>query len=218
MAYRGIEVPVSAEMMPLPVLVALSNDDYEVPELEAGTALLRPGDRMLELGTGLGIVSGILAKRFPDCQFKTYEANPDLLPHIRTLHETNAIANVDVHNAMLEPEPGEETRAFYMHPYFTEGSIIKTDRSLGAADVPVLDLNTVIGEFDPTVVMCDIEGAEEIVIPKADLSRVRALILELHPKLLSRASIKAIFDACSAHGLYLRVENSSKDVVAFERV
>ncbi|MEL6914874.1 MAG: FkbM family methyltransferase [Pseudomonadota bacterium] len=204
--------------MPVPVLVALSRDDYEVPELEAGTALLRSGDRMLELGTGLGIVSGILAKRFPDCQFRTYEANASLLPHIRTLHTANGIENVDVHNAMLEPEPAEQTRPFYMHPYFTEGSIIETERSFEAADVPVLDLNAVIGEFDPTAIMCDIEGAEGIVIPKADLSRVRALILELHPKVLSRPSIKAIFDACSAHGLYPRVEHSSKQVVAFERV
>ncbi len=216
--YRGIRVPVSADVMPIPVLVALDLDSYEEPELEAASALMQPGDRMLELGTGLGIVSSVLGKQFPDCQIVSYEANPVLIPHIHALHQANGITNVAVHNRLLEPNPQVESRPFHIHSYFTEGSIKQTAQSLKAIEVPVEDLNTVIKKFDPTIVMCDVEGAEELVIPQADLENVRALVLEFHPKLLSRTAVKSIFDSCAKHGLYPCIEHSSQQVIAFERV
>lgn len=84
--------------------------------------------------------------------------------------------------------------------------------------MPVVDLNEVIQKHRSTVVMCDVEGAEKVVIPKADLTDVRALILELQHKLLSREAVKSIFDNCVAHNLYLCVEYSSEQVITFEPV
>jgi FkbM family methyltransferase len=217
-AYRGIMVPVSADIMPEPVVIALVHDDYEVPELNAATNLLSDGDRVLELGAGLGIISGALGKAFPECEFLSFEANPKLIPHISKLQEANGITNVTVRNRLLEPNPQVASRSFHLHEYFTESSITQTDRTQETVEVPVEDLNAVIADFQPTVIMCDIEGAEEMVLPAADLSGVRALILELHPKVMSRAGVKAIFDTCASFGLYPRVEYSAQQVVAFEKV
>ncbi len=56
------------------------------------------------------------------------------------------------------------------------------------------------------------------MIPNADLSTLRALVLEVHPSMMSRKGMKDIFDACLDAGLYPRVELSSEQVVAFERI
>lgn len=216
--YRGLRVPVSVAHMPLPIFMQIADDNYEAPEIGAASGLVRDGDRILELGTGLGIVSGLISRMAKGLDIRSYEANPTLLPHIQNLHAMNGITNVHVQNAMLEPDPSSDTRTFHLHKYFAEGSIHQTEKSRDAIEVPVHDLNAVIDDFGPTVLICDIEGAEEVVIPKCNLSTLRALVLELHPKVVSRNGIKQIFDACIAAGLYPRVELSTEQVVAFDRI
>ena len=216
-SYHGLTVPVSSHM-PLPILIQIAEDAYERPELLAAEGMIQPGDRVLEMGTGLGIVSGLISKMAADVQIRSFEANPNLLPHIADLHRMNDITNVTVTHAMLEPSPTADTRTFHIHKYFSEGSIFETEMSEDAIDIPVIDINQVIKEFQPTVLVCDIEGAEEVVIPGCDLSALRALVLELHPRVMSREGMKNIYDACLAVGLYPRVELSSEQVVAFEKI
>jgi FkbM family methyltransferase len=216
--YHGLTVPVSVEHMPLPIFVQISEDAYERPELMAVEGMIRDNDRVLEMGTGLGIVSGLISNMATGIEVQSYEANPSLLPKITELHQLNDITNVSVTHAMLEPNPASDTRSVHIHKYFSEGSIYQTSDSEDMIEIPVVDINKVIGQFDPTVLVCDIEGAEEVVIPNSELSGIRALVLELHPHMMSRKAIKNIYDACLAAGLYPRVELSSEQVVAFERI
>jgi len=211
--YHGLTVPVSASHMPLPILMQIAEDAYERPELLAAEGMIWDGDRVLEMGTGLGIVSGLISRMAADVEIRSFEANPSLLPHIAELHRLNDITNVDVTHAMLEPNPASETRTFHIHKYFSEGSIYQTEMSEDA-----IEINKVIKEFQPTILVCDIEGAEEVVIPDCDLSGLRALVLEMHPDVMSRVGMKKIFDACLAVDLYPRVEFSSEQVIAFEKI
>lgn len=216
--YHGITVPVTEGHMPLPILIQIAEDAYERPELRAAEGMVQSGDRILEMGTGLGIVSGLISRMAEGVEIRSFEANPNLLPHIAELHRLNDITNVSVTHAMLEPDPASDTRTFHVHKYFSEGSIFQTEMSEEAIEIPVLDINAVVQEFKPTVLVCDIEGAEEVVIPNCDLSTLRALVLELHPAVMSRMGMKRIFDACLGAGLYPRIELSSEQVVAFEKI
>ena len=216
--YRGLTVPVSADHMPLSVLIQIAQNNYEAPEIQAIEKLVREGDRVLEMGTGLGIVSGLTSRMAPNIEIRSFEANSGLHPHIRKLHELNDSRSVHVENAMLEPAPDNPTRPFHLHTHFPEGSVVRTVLSTETVDIPVQDLNHVIADFRPTMMVCDIEGAEEFIFPSAELGTLRALVLEMHPKVLSREGVKGIFDACARHGLYPRIEYSSEQVVAFERV
>jgi len=216
--YHGLSVPVSQAHMPLPILMQIVDDAYEKPELLAAEGMIKDGDRVVELGTGLGIVSGLISRMATGVSIRSFEANPTLLPHIADLHQRNDIDTVSVTHAMLEPDPQADTRTFHTHQYFSEGSIYQTEMSGDAIDIPVMDLNKVIADFQPTMLVCDIEGAEEIVIPNCDMSTLRAIVLEVHPKVMSRAGMKNIYDACLGAGLYPRVELSTEQVVAFERI
>lgn len=217
MVYHGLSVPVS-DHLPLPIVQQIHDDAYEKPELLAAEGLIREGDRVLEMGTGLGIVSAIISRMKDGIEVRSFEANPSLIQFISQLHDMNDVSNVGVTNAMLEPSPTQDTRRFHIHKYFSEGSIFETEMSEDVIEVPVMDLNTVIADFKPNLMICDIEGAEEIVIPNAALSNLRALVLEVHPATMSRKGMKDIFDACVRAGLYPVVELSTEQVIAFERV
>jgi hypothetical protein len=67
--------------------------------------------------------------------------------------------------------------------------------------VPAVQLNDVVAEFKPNVLVCDIEGGELELIPALDASGLRAVVMELHPDRLSVAQLAEIDAALAAHGL-----------------
>ena len=55
--------------------------------------LIRDGDRIMEMGTGAGIVGSVLLKNVKNLTLQSFEANPDLIPHIRVLYAHNGVSN-----------------------------------------------------------------------------------------------------------------------------
>lgn len=218
LTYDGLVVPVTSRLITDPILDSLWKHRYEEPELCALSALMRPDDRVLELGLGIGVVSGILARRYPTANFFSYEANSELMPIISHLHRLNGIKNVEVRFAVVAPIKNGMTRRFRRHQHFTESSLVAKSADVDEVEVPVHDAEAVMRDICPDLLICDIEGAEGELIPLLPLSGLRAAVIELHPKLLDREAIAKVFRAFLDAGLVPVVEKSSETVVAFERV
>lgn len=219
LTFRGLKVPTTGGHVSRGVWKAVYRGTYELPEIEALFGLLKPTDRLLELGTGMGVVSGVAARAHPQLQVISYEANPAMIPVIAELHRLNGITNVQVNNAVLTRTSTPGTRDFYLKQSFAVGSLLSTgkdgQKSVRVAENPLED---VLADFCPDVLLCDIEGGEAELFPGLDLSGLRAVIMEIHPGVIDRASEAAIYDALAASGLYPRVELGSGTVVAFESV
>ena len=216
--YEGINVPLDNDLITDAILDTVWKGVYEKPEILALGGLMRPSDRVLELGTGMGLVSGVMAKRHPQARFVSYEANPTLAPVIAALHQRNGIGNVALRSAIVAPLDQGTTRIFRMHRHFTEGSLVAQGADQGVAEVAVHDPAVVIAEVQPDLLLCDIEGGEEELIPVLPMHGLRAAVIELHPAVVSRAGMARIFAAFHLAGLVPVVELSSATVVAFERV
>lgn len=214
--YRGLRVPIHGAHVVKPIKDELMANRYEVPEIEALLALLRPGDRMIEVGVGLGVVSGIAARAVPDADIQCFEANPELMNPIRELHDVNAITSITLNNAILVRGAGGKMADFHIHWSFAEGSLIASGGTARTVQVPTVSLEETLATFRPDVLVVDIEGGEDALLSGLDLTGVRALVLELHPTVITRAAEIRIYKACAAAGLYPRVDLSSATVVAFE--
>lgn len=216
--FRNLTVPVDGEHVTRTVWKHLWKGGYERPEIEASLALLRPGDRVLELGTGMGVVSGVLAKSDKTVTIQTFEANPYLGAAIAKLHQMNGIENVIASNSVLFPSASkDETINFNLHENFTESSI-QDIQSSTSTEVPVQDFQSTFDAFSPDIMVCDIEGSEGKLFDGISLKGLRALVIELHPKLNTRNDVKRIYDTCSEAGLYPRVDLSDLQVEVFERI
>lgn len=216
--FRGINVPVTGDHVSRTVWKHIWKGGYERPEIEALLGLMRDGDRILELGTGMGIVSGVAATARPSVQIEAYEANPALIPAIHKLHQMNGISNVTVNNAILLPTDDTTPIRFNLHRNFTESSISDAIESRDFVEVERRDFRRVLADFQPDILVCDIEGGEEELFKGVALKGLRALIIELHPKIISREATRRIYDLCAEAGLYPRIELSAQQVVAFERI
>jgi FkbM family methyltransferase len=187
------------------VLTVLSLGVYERPEIAGLSSVIRPGDRVLELGAGLGIISALAGRAAGQSgRVLSYEANPDLISDTQAFFASNGIANVTLVNAVLVNEADPATRQFHLAGSFAESSLLGVEGrgSKGKVTVSAESLPRVLSEFQPDVLICDIEGAEIELFPAFPPSSLRAAVVELHPDRLTPGQIQSIHDGMAAQGLH----------------
>ena len=90
-----------------------------------------------------------------------------------------------------------------------EGNITAVEK------VAVQSLPDTLARIRPTVLVCDIEGAEAGLLPAADFTGLRVAVIELHPQWIGQAGVQAVFDAMHRAGLTYFPKASEGKVVAF---
>ncbi|MFW8592661.1 FkbM family methyltransferase [Cribrihabitans neustonicus] len=197
----GVNFPLDKSVLPRRVRVLLREGKYEAKEATALRKLVRKGDVVMELGGGIGYMSTLAATRTPAAAVHAFEANPGLIPYIRRVHELNGAECAQVHHGVLGPQAGEAT--FHVRENLLASSLTP-DADAGPAEavqVPMLDMNAEIARIRPTVLVCDIEGAEADLLPQMDLSGFRAAVIETHPQWIGKAGIRKVFACLDAAGL-----------------
>lgn len=219
--YHGLSVPMQRPGMSPNIARHLDAGLYEAPEIRGVEAVVRAGDRVLELGAGLGIVTAIAARKAGGGRVLSYEANPEMVEATRKFLADNGVSNVDLRGAVLSPEPVQtgQMMTFYLAASFAEGSLRGGSEAGGRrVEVPAESLAAIVAEFRPDVLVCDIEGAEAELVPALDAAGLRAAVIELHPDRLARREVARIYSSLAAHGLFPEIENSGGTVVTFSRV
>lgn len=198
---RGMRFPLDREVLPPRIRSLLREGTYEHKEAEAVKKLVKPGDVVMELGAGIGFMSTLVATKTPAASVHSFEANPQLMPYIAQVHALNGVTNAHVTNAVLGDNEG--SAPFYIRKNFLASSLdpMEDGEDCTQVEVPTRDVNAVIKELQPTVLVCDIEGAEVDLLPKMDLSTLRAVVIETHPQWIGKAGIQKIFRCLDAAGL-----------------
>lgn len=207
----GVRIEVTSAL-PKGVRRALYRGDYESAERQLVTEFLKPNDRVLEVGSGIGLIAITCANVVTQGKVLSYEANPVLAGQLKRNIELNG-ADIEVHNRAVSDVAG--ILPFHVHDRFVSSSLIKRPGSR-RIDVQCDALTDVIVKFEPTAIVMDIEGAETEILPTADLSCVRALIVELHPHISTREELSGLVDILGEKGF--NVEARMDDVYVFLRL
>lgn len=219
-SYEGLLVPTQRSGMIEPIRLQLYHNEYERPEISGLSCAIRPGDRVLELGAGLGIITALAARAVgPEGRVRSYEANPMLLEDTRKFLFDNGVSVVELVHGVLVNEPVASHRTFHLSSIFAVGSLLGTsDRDpQGSIEVPAEGLATVLAEFRPDVLICDIEGAEVELFPALPASTLRAVLVEFHPDRLSSEQIQKIHEGLSAQGLLRQIPSPGGTVEIYAR-
>ena len=214
---KGIRVPFVPAIITPRIERPLRSGRYEGGEAAALRAILRAGDRVLELGAGLGVLSTVAAQAAGVECVTAIEANPDLIPIIRETHRLNGVTTVDLRGGVVTAEPGADL-PFYIRSDFWASSMEPGSRPfVRKADVPRFPLPGLIADLRPTVIVCDIEGGELGLFDGADLSGVRAVVMELHPGVYGAEGQARVIAALARQGLHPAQGNADSTVRLFER-
>ncbi|MGR3504133.1 FkbM family methyltransferase [Pseudaestuariivita sp.] len=215
---RGLRIPKHPQFTTGQVRGALREDRYELKESNAAKRIINGDDVVLELGGGIGYMSAFMAKVCGAKHVHTFEANPALIPYIHEVHAANDIENVTVHHALLAGRASKPV-PFYVRKNFLASSMDKENAEgiIEEASVEVLGLNATLKKVKPTVLMCDIEGAEATLLPQGDFTGLRAAVIETHPQWIGQAGVQAVFDTMHKAGLTYFPKASHGKVVVFRK-
>lgn len=197
---------------------ALASGRYEGQEADAILRHLRPGDRFLDLGAGLGFLCALAARVVGEDAVTGVEAGPETATLARANLAANGFPGVRVlHGAVTGDAVGEV--GFGQRPAFWASAMKGAEdwpANARVLRVPALPIGPLLADARPTVLSCDIEGAELEVLSQA-LPGVRLIVVEIHPAVYGPGGTRRLFDALSAQGFVYLPEGSRGAVVAFGR-
>lgn len=209
---RGVRVPIGDHISQT-VIQAIYDGEYEHGELYFLRSRLNSDDIVMELGTGIGLLSCYAAKIVGSQNVFTYEANPSLEKPIRQLYQMNNV-NPHLECCMLGEQEGEHN--FYIEKDFWASTNVKGSEESIAVKVPVKSFNEAIRQINPSFLIIDIEGGEYELINYADLHNVRKLIIEVHRSILGNDKVESVIAKLSELGFKIE-ESVSESELFFQR-
>ena len=210
-AIDGISMRIDPRMSPMNVR-KLAEGRHTQHERELLAGALHEGDRVLELGGGIGMVAIECARRIGSEAVTSYEANPELESLIRENYSLNGVSP-DLRIAMVGEAEG--SRSFHVSAKFSQSSIYDVGQADHAVEVPVHDFARVMAELRPTALVVDIQGAERELFRWGRFDGVRLILVEMHPHIVGLAGMLAIRRRLRAEG-FTETERSGNSYV-YER-
>jgi FkbM family methyltransferase len=211
---RGVRLDLSEPWVTPRLREAICDGSYEKPEAQIIEATLKPTDRVLEIGCGVGFIA-TLASRIVGDAVRCYDANPAMVAATRrTLVRNGASAIVTA--AVLKRRPTIETVPFYVREDFWVSSLAPGEPA-AEIRVAVRDLDQEINDHAATYLVIDIEGGETDLLTGAVPASVRGLCVECHPHLCDPADTAAMLASLASQNFALSLEHTNPPVHYFER-
>lgn len=196
---------------------ALSSGRYENHEADALLLHLRKGDRMLDLGAGLGFLCALAAGVLGEGAVMGVEAGPETVRLARRNLAANGFPGVKVMKGAVVAA-GEGEVEFGLRPAFWASSLRGPEgwpENAEVIRVPARPLGKLLARFQPTVISCDIEGGELEVLTQP-LPGVRLVVVETHPQVYGPDGVQRIVQALRKQG-FSEAEGAKKDTLVFRR-
>jgi FkbM family methyltransferase len=196
---------------------------YEKRENDLARQLICPTDRVIEAGTGLGLVSMTAASIAGAENVLTFEAHPGILKDARENFARNGLALIKSRWGVLKTrnikQPNEESD-FYIDRAFWTSRLGATSRAPGIIQkikVPVFCLEAEIEAHKANVLICDIEGGEVELLNLADLSGIRMIILETHYHFAGEIATDAMVRKLVLDNFRINLAMSSNHLIVLHR-
>jgi len=210
----GLRLIAYRQDIPKHVSQMLVRGDYEMPERRAVSTLLRKGDRVLEIGSCVGVVAMTAAKIVGAQNVLAFEPNPAAARVARENFAANGLP-VELVNAAVGTSAG--TLDLRISPDSWLGASSRRQFEGRTVTTSMQAISKVVGDFKPTVLVIDVEGMEDELLPACPLDAVRAVIVEVHPDVIGSEGIERLARNLQQSGFAANPRLSSGDTQTWER-
>lgn len=217
----GVAFPIDGKIVDEDLKRKLEKGHYEGPEVRGLERFVTKDDRVLELGAGIGFISTYLLRVLGVQKTLSFEANPDMLPFIHEVHAMNGTKNGKVRNQVLFNDTADmpSTIPFYITDPLRSSTLDKPEAGLvREVAVPTARLSDVIEEFDPTLIVCDIEGGETEIFEAVKFKNVQRVYAESHRRKYGGLGIRKFFHDMHRHDFFFNARFSADGQVLFNRL
>jgi FkbM family methyltransferase len=187
-AVEGIYLPVTRDIG-FSTLRWIVSNQYEAGEITIIKNTLEDGDRVLEIGTGLGFVAAFCCRKTGSQNVYTFEANPANIAIADKVFLKNLV-NPNRYNALLAAENGEVEFPVNLQNRLASSL---SDSQANMITVNAVRLNDFVASVKPNFLIMDIEGGEYDIIKIIHFQSIRKIQFELHPVMLGEQKCVEIF-------------------------
>lgn len=196
---HGIQIPFSSDEVSPVIWQAITDGTYEAKEAKWVFKAVKKGDRVLELGSGIGVVTSLIAS-INQVQVWAFEANPATAALAQRVIEINTSGNVTLRQGILTAGACQQ-HLFYVRKDLWMSSMNKEQGPYERIIQLVSEnIDQFIAQHKINVLVMDIEGAERELLQNADLYGVDRIFLELHDHLYGLGGIRDITQDLAAKG------------------
>ena len=202
---------------------ALTRGGYENREITAIKALLKPTDRLLDLGSAVGAVSMAAAGIVGGANVIAVDANAEIMDDARKNFIYNGLIDIQTYVGIARNRrsvnSSDDKLQFYISDNFSASRIATGPNPtdiVREVEVPVLRLEDLIEAHNITAITCDIEGDEIELFEGADLGRIRLLVMEVHD-FKGKASIRSMTQSILQSGFCVDFMNTGDNIAVFVR-
>jgi FkbM family methyltransferase len=214
----GVVIPYDPAIITPAIRRAILEKRFEAEEAARVPEIVRHGDRVLEIGAGIGFMSTLLSRQRRVASIVAVEANPHLIDYMARLHACNGVTKVRRLNAVLTNEP-VASRTFYLRRDFWMGSLLPGPNPwLDTVSVPTANFDALLRDEGVSLIVCDIEGAESFIFEDASLDGVDRILVEVHDHVTGLSGVGAMFRTLYAKGFVYDPRHSAGSVILFQRV
>jgi FkbM family methyltransferase len=197
---------------------ALSSGRYENHEADALLMHLRPADRLLDLGAGLGFICALAAGVLGEGSVFGIEAGPETVKLARKNLAANGFPGVKLMRGAVVAA-GEGDVEFGQRPAFWASGLKGPEgwpENAEVIRVPARPIGKLLAKLSPTVICCDIEGGELQALTQP-LPGVRLVVVETHPQVYGADGVERITLALVEQGFVVEPKGAKADTLVFRR-
>lgn len=209
---KGIKLEVKRSELNRDVREAIVRGHYEHAEFEILSTILTGSEKVLELGTCVGFLSTYAAKKCGSKNVISVEANPELIGLIENNYLLNGVSPRLI-SAIAGLEDGLEV-PFYIHEIVYSSSL-QPGKNVREITLKTVNVNRLIMEFRPDIIMMDIEGGEIDLLPDLELKGVEYIVVEFHPRRNSDDEIGKAINAMIAKGYHISMAHCKDSIFTF---
>ena len=189
----GVPIPLRDMPFSFGVKLSISCGEYELPERILCSMVLEKGMKVIEMGTSVGILAGIIAHKIGATgKLITIEASPKKIRIASSwlLHHYPNIKIIRGYGFPCAEVPGDIFVKDFHEATATLGGeveyVFKKNKNMKKDLIPLLDINKLENEYlldNADLLVADVEGAEEILLlsevsfPK----KLKNIVMETHP-------------------------------------
>lgn len=196
----GLRINTPREM---PLRHAIFKGTHEYDAVRMIRQSVRPGDKVLEIGTGLGVTGLVATQQAGEGNVLCYEADSSLEPLIRSNYRLNGWEP----NLVMQPvtSDGRPVRLFRSEAYKPDLTSLfgGSGRPSESAEIDSQAIGEVLREHPPDVLIMDAEGAEAELLSLATLPKTRVAIIEMHPFIIGNEAVAGLIETMKRNGFDL---------------
>jgi len=175
-----IDAPADADLIPPGVRAQIATGAFSAEIIDRLAEAIRPGDRVLVVGAGLGIVSTLVARRRA-ARVISVEADVTRARYLERVHALNGVPWVETVNGVLS-NGRRGCVPFFARPDVRASSLLPDgDDWSHVMMVPLVELNLIVAEEDINVVVCE-DCPDRVCLSGEDSPQVSAGIVRLRSR------------------------------------